>query len=139
MLPRLDLYLGRDPVFDDVGDDSGEAVAGRLTDRGVGLCFLLRLGQGGEGLAVDQALTAFGANGDEATVVDHAAHGVDADAQGFGGLSEAKARHFHKNPSIRKLSARPGAGKPLAGPPLSRRVPPPNPTDPTPQIGRAHV
>src|SRR5947209_3616511 len=75
----LDLDLGRDLVFDDAGDDAGEAVAGRLPDRGFATVLASRLRYGRERLAVDHALPALGAHRDEAAVVDHPADGIDAD------------------------------------------------------------
>src|SRR6266850_128979 len=55
---RLDLYLRRDPVFDDSRDDPGKTVARRLSHEDVWLCPTLRLRDPRQRGAVDQPLTA---------------------------------------------------------------------------------
>src|SRR6267142_3999611 len=102
---RLDLYLRRDPDFDDSRDDPGKTVARRLSHEDVWLCPALRLRDACQRGAVDEPLSTRGSRRDEPPIVDHAPHSVGADAQHLGGLTKSIIRHTPRKPSICQLSS----------------------------------
>src|SRR5437879_7934239 len=103
MRAGLDLDLRRDAVHHTARDDAREPLAGGLL---AGLIALGRSpwpGKRRQRLAFDEALSPWRAHRDEPAVVDHAAHGIDADPEHLGRLPEPIARHCAKNASSREL------------------------------------
>src|SRR5437879_9674851 len=99
MWAGLDLDLRREPVLDHARDDAREPIAGGLLD---GLIALVRSPwprNRRQRLAFDETLSPWRAHRDEPPVVDHAAHGIDADTEHLGRLPETIARHCAKNAS----------------------------------------
>src|SRR5438309_6948630 len=103
MRAGLDLDLRCDPVLDHARDDAREPIARGLLDRLIALGRLPWPGNRRQRLAFDEALSPWRAHRDEPAVVDHAAHGVDADPEHLGGLPEPIARHCAENASTREL------------------------------------
>src|SRR5256884_9994089 len=99
-----------------------------MFDRLFSLACPLRLRDGGQAFAFDQALPACSPHGDQPAVVDHAAHAVDADTEHLGRLPKAIARHYRQNPSRSQLTPpiTSTRANPLRGPPSPVGSPPPS-------------
>src|SRR5437870_8033607 len=103
MRAGLDLDLRRDAVLDHARDDAREPIAGGLLDGLIALGHSPWPRNRRQRLACDETLSPWRAHRDEPAVVDHAAHGIDADPEHLGRLPEPIARHCAKNASSREL------------------------------------
>ena len=98
MRAALQFDLGHDRVHGDGGDDADESIAGAAAHtRRVGRGVRLVDREGGERGSVNREATGGVGSRGKATTVDPASHGVVADAEQLGGLTDPILRHKQQN------------------------------------------